>query len=370
MQKTTKFKLDYFLLVLFLLVLGAGLAMLFSAQAVVSLQKQGSTTHYFIRQIYSGLLPGIVLCIIAARTPYTFWARYSPLIVLGSLALLALVEVPGIGQNLNGANRWISIGPVFFQPSELAKFALITYTAAWLSKKHRSLKDFFLGLLPLLLVTCAFAVLIIRQPDIGTMGIMVATSFIMFFLGGVPMLYLTTLLAVGSGIFFLLIRFSAYRLARLMTFLGTTSDPHGANYHINQALIAVGSGGLWGVGYGLSRQKYGYLPESMGDSIFAVMSEELGFVVTSGIIVLFMLLLIRMCFISLKHDDPTAKIFGLGITTLFALQFIINISAMIKLVPLTGVPLPFFSQGGSSMLVSFLMMGVIFNIYSSRKKTK
>lgn len=360
-MKKTKLKLDYTILIVTLGLLVCGLGMLYSASTVESYKNFGNTHYYFVHQLQGAAL-GLIALYICSRIDYHIWQKLLPVVVMSSLILLMLVKVPGLGFSSGGATRWIHLGPIFFQPAELAKIAVIFYTAGWISKKAPKGRDFYFGWLPALLIVALFAVLILWQPDLGTMLILLATAMVMFFAGGMVLKYFAGLGFVGSLALLLLIKLEPYRAQRLTTFLNPSTDPLGIGYQINQALIAIGSGGLFGYGYGLSRQKYNYLPEAISDSIFAVIAEELGLFRASFLLLLFLAFALRGIKIGLHAPDLFGKMVALGITSMVSIQAIINIAAISGLLPLTGVPLPFFSYGSSSLVVTLASIGILLNI--------
>lgn len=363
-----KSKIDYQLLAIILALLAFGLIALYSASTVESFKNFGNTTRYIFHQVLYGVGIGLALMVVLSKIDYHKWQKLLPFIILIALVLLALVKAPGIGFSSGGATRWIHAGPLFFQPAELAKLALVLYLAAWAAKKHRANSDdFVFNVLPSLVIVGLFAGLILWQPDFGTMGILVATSAVMLFASGLSLKQFFSLAAAGVLAFLFLIKFEPYRYERLISFLNPEFDPQGTGYQINQALLSIGAGGLWGYGYGLSRQKYNYLPEPMGDSIFAITAEELGFIRIILMLTLFVLLTLKGSQIAKKAPDMFGKMTALGITSWIILQTFVNIGSMAGLLPLTGVPLPFFSYGSSSMLVTLSAMGILLNISRQTK---
>lgn len=357
-----KQKADFLLLLTISILIVIGLAVLYSASTVESYQKFGNTSYYFIRQLISGGLVGIVLMLICMRVDYHFWQKASVVLVPISLILLVLVKIPHLGFSSGGATRWLHIGPVLFQPSELAKLTVIIFLSSWLSRRKDSINKDFSEILPPLIITGLFAGLILWQPDMGTMLVLVLTALVMFFVGGVSIKKIFTWIIGGGFISSILIWLEPYRIKRILTFFDPSHDPLGISYQINQAILAIGSGGWWGLGYGLSRQKYNYLPEAIGDSIFAVMAEELGFIRTSFVLALFAFLTIRGIYISLSSADLFGKILGVGIATWIGLQVCINVSSILGLLPLTGITLPLFSHGSSSLIVILAGLGILLNI--------
>lgn len=353
-------KPDYMLgLLLFALVV-FGLIVISSVSVVVSYDTYGDS-HQFLKDQVISVLIGLVAFFVVSKIHYKFWQRNALLMLLITLVLLVLVFVPGIGFEHGGARRWISF-PIFFQPSEVVKITFLFYLSAWLTKKGMQIKDFSTGYLPFVALILLVAGLIMMQPDLGTMLVIAFSSSVLFFVAGanIKHILLTLVGAVGSVV--LLILTSPYRRARLTAFLNPEENMLGIGYHIQQALVAIGSGGWIGRGFGRSLQKFSYLPEVVGDSVFAVMSEELGFVRIVFFLLLFALLLIRGYRIAQNAPDMFAKLLAVGIISWIGFQAFVNMAAMLALVPLTGLPLPFISYGGSSMIISLVAMGVLFNI--------
>jgi cell division protein FtsW len=241
------------------------------------------------------------------------------------------------------------------------------YTAAWTTSRKAHLHNFASGLLPMLVVLGLFAMLILWQPDFGTMIALLGSALVVVVASGVPWKWILSIAAAGIGLLFLLIKLEPYRAARLFTFLNPNYDPQGAGYQINQALLAVGSGGLWGLGYGQSRQKHSYLPEVLGDSVFAVIAEELGFVRVLGILALFIFFCIRGFQIASAAPDVFGRLLATGLTAMISLQVIINIAATVGLLPLTGIPLPFFSYGSSALIANLAAVGILLQISKHSK---
>ncbi len=356
-------KPDYFFVAAFFLLIFIGIVLLSSASAVLSYQKFGTQHYYVIHQILFGLLPGLILFFITSRIDYHVWQKFSlPLLVI-SLILLILVFFPGIGFEYGGARRWIHIGPLLLQPSEVVKLTFLLYLASWLSSKGKNkLQDFSYGFLPFIVLIGTIAFLVILQPDVGTMAVIAAIAFTMYFIGGAAVPHLALAAGAALTLFIVLINTAAYRLKRFMTFLHPELDPLGVGYHINQALLAVGSGGLFGRGFGHSRQKFAYLPEATGDSIFAIIAEEMGFFFGAFLLCLYGFIAYRGLKIARSAPDDFGKFVAIGITAWIIFQAFINIAAMVSLVPLTGIPLPFVSYGGSALLVSLTSVGILVNI--------
>ncbi|MBI4253369.1 putative lipid II flippase FtsW [Candidatus Uhrbacteria bacterium] len=360
---------DYFFVGAFFLLLTIGIVMLSSASAVLSYQKFGTPYYYTIHQLLFGLLPGLVLLYITSRVDYHVWRTVALPFLLASIVLLVLVFLPGIGYEYGGARRWIHLGPLLFQPSEVVKLSLLLYLATWLSAKGaKHVQNFAYGFLPFAVMIGAIAVLVILQPDVGTMGVISAIAFTMYFIGGAAVPHLALAGAAGIAMIFVLIQTAEYRFRRFMTFLQPELDPLGTGYHINQALLAIGSGGLFGRGFGHSRQKFAYLPEVTGDSIFAIVAEEMGFLFVIFFIALFVFIAVRGLRIARNAPDDFGRLVAVGIVAWIIFQAFINIAAMLSLLPLTGIPLPFVSYGGSAMLVSLAAVGILINISRQGRK--
>ncbi|MBD3238548.1 MAG: putative lipid II flippase FtsW [Candidatus Moranbacteria bacterium] len=339
-----------------------GMLVIFSAGFVLSMNNYGQPYYFFFHQLYFGVIPGLIVWFIAQNINYKIWERIAFPLFLLVLGLLMAVFIPGLGENYQGSTRWLNLGPINVQPTEIAKLAVILYLSAWLSKREQKIKDFTEGFLPFFAVILVMAVLIIKQPDIGTLGIIVIISVTIFFLAQGRLAHLLLLIMIGLLSLYLLIVFAPYRMARFTVFLNPETDPRGIGYQINQALIAIGSGGFWGNGLGLGRQKFLYLPEPIGDSIFAIICEELGMIGGFLVVLLFLIIAWRGYLITKRAQDTFARLVAGGITTWFVFQAFINIAAITSLIPLTGIPLPFISYGASALIVSLVGTGILLNI--------
>lgn len=367
-NKKLQSKIDYQLLFIVLALLVYGLAVLYSASTVQSFTNFSNTSYYIVHQLVYGALIGLAAMYICSKIHYRLWQKYLPVLIFLSLFLLLLVKIPGLGFASGGATRWIRLGPITFQPAELAKLVVILYLASWVDKKRASLQDFYYGLLPTFMIVGLFAALILWQPDFGTMLVLLAVSFCMLFAAGISWKYFFYTGLAGAAALYLFIKIEPYRANRLTTFFNTALDPKGISYQINQALLAVGSGGWWGFGYGMSRQKHNYLPAVLNDSIFAVFSEELGFFRAVIALLLFIGFALKGLQISKNAPDMFGKMLALGITCWITLQAFINIAAILNLLPLTGIPLPFFSYGSTALIANLAAVGILLNIsrYSHR----
>lgn len=341
--------------------------MLASASSAAGYSKFGDTFYFIKKQILFGLLPGFFLFLILARVNYRILKKLSWLIYLFSLVILTLVFVPGIGLVLNGSRSWIQMFGLSLQPSEIAKLAVIIILAKLLAES-KDLSDWKNNLLPIFAMLLPAVLLIAAQPDVGTLAILVVIIFFMFYLSGIPKVYLVILGLAGAAAFAGLLLVAPYRVQRLNTFLHPELDPQGVGYQINQAVLAVGSGGIWGLGLGHSRQKFQYLPEVQADSIFAVIAEEMGLLVVSALVLLIAFLGLRGFKIAKGAPDQFGYLLGAGIMVWFVWQSYLNISTTIGLLPLTGVPLPFISHGGSALVVMLAGFGIVANVSKHNKQ--
>lgn len=362
-MSTPLLKSDKAFLVYFLLVLIFGLIFLTSASSVVGFDKFHDTYFFVKHQLLFGVIPGLLGLLFFSKLDYQKLRAWSPTLFIGALVLLILVFIPGIGSALNTGNRsWIVLGGFSFQPAEFAKLALIIYFSAFLAKMGTQIKDFKEGFLIALGIAMIPVVFIMLQPDIGTMSILCFIIFGLLFIANAKMSHMSLLTLAAVAGFIILIWIAPYRLARFTTFLHPELDPQGIGYHINQSFIAVGSGGFFGAGLGQSRQKYQYLPEVQADSIFAVIAEEMGFVLTVGFLVLFLLFIQRGLKIAKRSDDVFGRFVVTGIMIWFISQAFLNIAAMVGLMPLTGVPLPFVSHGGTALAICMCAVGIVLNV--------
>jgi cell division protein FtsW len=283
--------------------------------------------------------------------------------LIATIVLLILVYIPGIGLHIGGSSRWVAFGPIRFQPSEFVKVTFLVYIAAWLaSRKEQDVKTLERGLIPFLTIMGVVMLLLIKQPNTGSTMVIAGASLIAYLVAGAPLVWFAGLGALSVGLVAVLIKLTPYRAARFTTFMHPELDPSGVGYHINQAFLAIGSGGLFGLGYGLSRQKYLYLPEVAGDSIFAVMAEELGFVVVLLFLAAMSALIWRCIVIARNAPDAFGTFLVTGIAGWIALQSFFNIASMIGLMPITGVTLPFVSYGSSALIALAAGCGIVASV--------
>lgn len=361
-HKKTDNRPDYFLVGLVFLIIIFGLFMLSSASSVESFRGYNDVYFFLKRQLLRGFLPGLALMSFLAFFNYRTWEKLTVPFFIVSLVLLVSVFIPGIGATYNQSRSWINIAGLSFQPSEIVKLLLILALAGWFSYRGEELtKDFWNGFLPFLVILSLIS-LPVALADLGTSIVIVTIAIAVYFVAGAKLNHIIALFIMGLGAAGLLILQAPYRAARLTTFLHPELDPLGFGYHINQAFLAVGSGGLFGLGFGQSRQKFAYLPEVMGDSIFAIISEELGFIFAVLLVILFLLLAWRGLRLAKRVEDDYARYIVVGVIAWFIWQAFYNIAAMIGLMPLTGIPLPFISYGGTALASAMAATGILINI--------
>ncbi|OGH69384.1 MAG: hypothetical protein A3D53_00500 [Candidatus Magasanikbacteria bacterium RIFCSPHIGHO2_02_FULL_45_10] len=344
-----------------------GLAALMSSSSAIGFTRFNDTYFYIKRQILFGVLPGLILFIIFSKIDYHLWQKVALFFYGITLILLGLVFIDGIGLVINGSKSWVSFGNYSLQPAEIAKLSVIIMLALLLSKKEYVWNDWKSSLLPIVGLIIPALILIALQPDVGTLSIVAMVMFAMMMVGKVPARYLVIISLIGVLGFVGLIFAAPYRAQRLTTFLHPELDPKGVGYQVNQAFLAVGSGGFWGLGFGHSRQKFQYLPEVNADSIFAVIAEENGFLVSTGFVLLIVTLALRGLKIARGAPDDFGGLLVTGIVVWFSWQSFLNIGAMVGALPLTGVPLPFVSHGGSAMMMALEGAGLITNISTFSK---
>lgn len=360
---------DFILLLCFFVLITFGIIMLASAGAPLGFRRFGDNYYFLKRQILFGLIPGLCAAYAMYKIPYTFWKKTATGMLIVSIILLMSVFIPGIGADFGTAKSWIQLGGFSFQPSELVKLTFLIYLATWLENRGvENIKDFSKGFMPFVMTLGVIMFLMIMQPDVGTMMIIVLQTLVVFFVAGGSIMHLTMLGGFGVMLLYVLIKIAPYRAARLTVLFDPELDPLGIGYHINQAFLAIGSGGWFGRGYGQSRQKFQYLPEVLGDSIFAVISEEMGFLISAGVVCLLLYIFIRTLLLSQYVKDSYGKLLMIGIVSWLIIQAFVNIGAMVGILPLTGVPLPFISSGGSALLVSMAAIGLLLNITKYAEK--
>lgn len=339
-----------------------GTAMFVSASLGVLVKNAKTFYSVLFNQLVLGLGLGLLGMLVVLKIDYKFWRKYSFYIFLFSILITAAVFIPQLGWSHGGARRWIKLGPLSFQPVEFLKFGFIIYFAAWLSWAKNKIHDFRFGILPLTVMLSIIALILFRQPDTKSFILISLTGFAMLFISGVPIKYLVGLGMTAVLALSVLVFFKPYLQQRIQTFIDPSSDPQGSSYQIQQSLIAFGSGGIFGRGFGQSIQKFSYLPEPQGDSIFSVLGEELGFVGAFGTILLYLLFLLRGMRIANNSPDSFSRLLVSGIVILIILQSFMHIASTTGVFPLTGVPLVFMSHGGTSLMIYLIATGIVLQI--------
>ncbi|HEY5425196.1 MAG TPA: putative lipid II flippase FtsW [Candidatus Tumulicola sp.] len=345
---------------------GIGLIMVFSASSATAYAEHGDIAYYVKRQLI-WLAVGLVGAFAVYRMDLGRLKKSAPYLLLAAIAGLLLVFVPHVGVGVNGGRRWIGISSLSFQPSEFAKLALIVYLSAVLASRGERITSLVRGLFPLCIPVVLMAVLVLKEPDMGTASLLVFVAFALFFAAGARLFHLAAILAVTVPIAVVTVIASPYRRARIFAFLDPWKDPQNTGFHIVQSLLALGSGGLFGMGLGASRAKFFYLPEQYTDFIFSVLGEELGFIGTFAVVALFATLTYRAVKIAIAAPDRFGFFVACGCAAMIAIQAFINIGVVTSSWPVTGVPLPFVSFGGSSLIVNLIAVALIANVGRHRR---
>lgn len=357
---------DYWLSLAIFALIAIGLVMIYSVSKYYSLQITDEKTdkYYLVRQLRWVVL-GVVAWIAFQSIDYRFWRKKSSLMLVLTAILLFLPLLP-FGHGGGAGERWFGWGVFVFQPSEVAKLTLILYLSALFANKGEDLNEIKKNFLPFATIVLTISFLMLIQKDLGSLVVMLVIAAAMFVISGAPLSQIGAGAVGLSFLGWLAIKIEPYRMQRFLTFLNPEQETLGASYHIRNALIAIGSGGLWGLGFGQSKQKYLYLPEAHTDSIFAIICEELGFIRAPIILIIFAFVGVRGYRIALRAPDAFARLAAVGITTWLIAQMLVNIGAMLSLLPLTGVPLPFISYGGSSLIILLAAVGILVNISKSQ----
>jgi cell division protein FtsW len=353
---------DYLLMTCVLILSIVGLIAVYSSSYALG-EAQFGDANYFVKRQAMILVVGLVAMVLVMRVRYHLLMRASPLVMLGALVGLALVLIPGIGVEANGARSWIALGPFPpLQPSEFAKIAVVIYMAAWLSAKGDILQDFSLGVVPFVGMVGLIGALIYFQPDLGTAVIIGLITGTLFFLAGARLFHVLVLAASALLAVAVLTAAGGYRVDRVEAFLAAEKDPTGVGFHAMQLLVAFGSGGWTGLGLGESRQKFFYVPGSHTDGVLAIIGEELGFIGVMLLMAVFCILFVRCWQTMRRADTQFGSLLAAGVLAWFAFHLLINVGGITRLLPLTGIPLPFISYGGSSLLASLLATGVLLSV--------
>ena len=356
---------DRFFFILIIVLAAAGFVVFSSAALGIITRDDAGFTVVAGKQLFV-LLVGLASFLIVAGLPYHWWEKWAPHLFIGSLVLTLLVFIPGLALESGGAKRWLLIplgGASFsFQPAEFLKLGFVLAWAWWLAKHQARTKDFKYSILPFVGAMAVIGAILVNQPNNSSLVLIAATGLAMLLIAGPRIIHLIGLGLVGAVVLILILISQQHVMERLQTYINPDSDPTDTSYQLNQSLIAIGSGGIFGRGFGQSTQKFGYLPEPMGDSIFAVAAEEFGLVGAGTLIIMLLLFGLWGLKIAARAPDTFGRLLALGIVILISVQAIVNIGAMVGLLPLTGVPLPFVSQGGTSLLLTLVAAGLVLNI--------
>jgi cell division protein FtsW len=361
MIKKNKIDKIFFGIVIALVIVG----LIAFTSASLGILAKNETKFYGVlsSQYVLGFGGGLIALLIGLKIPYTFWKKYSLFLFIASIFLTAMVFIPVIGQSHGGARRWVNIFGYSFQPVEFLKIGFIIYFASWLSWAKGKVQNPLFSILPLIVLLGIIAAVLLKQPDTKSIILITITALVMLFVSGTPVKYIMGFFGVSILAFIILVSFTPYLQERVQTFLNPNENGQSSSYQLQQSLIAIGSGGLIGRGLGQSIQKFNYLPEPQGDSIFAVMGEELGFLGCALLICLYLAFALRGYRIAIRNaPDSFAKLLVIGLITIITAQSFMNIASIIGVFPLTGVPLVFISQGGTALLLSMGMVGIILNI--------
>ncbi|MBU1178908.1 putative lipid II flippase FtsW [Patescibacteria group bacterium] len=355
-------KYDKVFLGIILTLLFFGFFVLASASLGMAAREGKNSYDILLKQVVLGGGVGFILFLLTSRIYYKKWKSLALPFFVISFCLTLLVFVPHIGFKYGGAARWLSLGSFTFQPSELLKFAFVVYLSSWLSSRRNEVPSFKAGFVPFLIIVGFVGVSLILQPDIGTLGVICITGALLFFLAGGRFTQLGLLLILGFVLVSALVWSKPYLKSRINIFFNESYDLQGAGYQTNQAKIAMGSGGIWGKGFGQGISKFNYLPEPTGDSIFAVIGEEFGFIGTTFLILLFLFFCFKCFHIANRASNTFGRLLASGIAILITVQVFVNMYAIAGLIPLTGLPLIFISQGGSALALALAEVGIILNI--------
>lgn len=351
-----------------ILLVVAGFFIFSSASLGILARDEIKFSNVASKQIFYGLFLGSIACLFFARIDYHIWKKTSFLFFIFSLILTALVFMPGLGIEHGGAKRWISLKVISFQPAELLKIAFIAYFATWLSTIKNRIETFKWGLLPFIIFTGILGIILLFQPDTDTFAVIVFAAGAMYIVAGAKWKHVFAIIIVGIGIISLLAYTRPYIKQRIETMLNPSQNSQTSGYQLQQSLIAVGSGQMWGKGFGQSIQKFSYLPEPIGDSVFAVAAEEFGFFGTIILVSSFVLFTIEGLKIATRAPDDFGRLLSTGIIILIVSQAFVNIGGIIGLLPLTGIPLPFVSHGGTALFINLLEVGIIMNVSRQSRK--
>jgi len=370
-----KKKFDYPLFFLVIFLVGFGIIFFAGLSAPISFERFGTTNYYSLHQILFGLIPALILGFCAYKISLAFLKKWAHIIVFLNIAALFLVFLPNIGLKLGGASRWLTVGGVLLQPAEFLKISSIVYLSAWIASKlsetnssdwksitKNGYHNIIYIFLPFVIFLGLIFIALYLQSDASTMGIITLTLLALYFSSKTPLWHTLLIVFTGLSTLLFMVIFEPYRLDRWLVFLHPEADPLGKGFQLRQALISIGSGGIFGKGLGMSTQKFGFLPQAISDSVFAIIGEEFGFVGCTILIFAFLLFFWLGIKIAKRSNDKFGKMVAVGVVVWITLQAFINISSSAGIFPLAGIPLPFFSYGGSHLTVELIGIGLLLNI--------
>ena len=354
------------LVIITTILISLGTVMIYSSSSIYAWQNLGDSAYFLKRHIFYIVL-GLLLTLFVMNIDYQILRKHSKSIIIVSLFLLALVLIPGIGRQIGGARRWFRFLGLSFQPAELAQLAIIIYTASFLSREDKNIKDFFNGFVPVMVVLGIFSVFLLLQPDLGMTVSLVAIVFLMLIIGGVRLKHIGAVFLLSLPVLYLLIYRVPYRMRRIISFIDPWQDPLGSGFQLIQSQLALGSGGIFGVGLGQGKQKLFYLPAAHTDFIFSIIGEELGLIGTLLTVTLFILFIWLASKIVMRAADNFGHYLGAGIIAMIALETAVNIGVSTGSIPTKGLPLPFISYGGTSLIFNMISVGLLLNISKSKE---
>lgn len=361
LTKNSYHRADKFLIIIVGLIIIFGLVMLLSASSVVAYNSYQDSYYFFKHQLI-GLSAGLLAFWFFSRFDYHRWKKMAFYLLIFSLILLLLVFIPGLAAGWGKAKSWIKVFGHSLQPAEIVKITFLIYLAAWLEARKNQLKNFSQGIGPFIIILGLVSLLMLLQPDFGTLFIIAITSLIVYFVAGGGLKHIFFILIIGLVALAIMINFKPYQANRFKCLVDPEFSKKEYCYQVNQSLIAIGSGGIFGRGLGASRQKFLYIPEVVGDSIFAVIGEETGWLFSSTLIILYLALFYRGMMIAKNATDNFGRILAAGIVSWLTIQALINIGGLINFIPLTGLPLPLISYGGTALMASLGAVGILVNI--------
>lgn len=362
-----KIKVDIPFLISICILVVAGYLIFTSASFGLLSKQSDKYANVTLHQTLFGLFFGTIACIIVSQINYKIYRKYSLFIFLASIVVTLLVFVPGLGMVHGGASRWINLGSLSFQPSEFLKIGFVVFLSAWIARVKDKSQTIKYGFMPFLIMLAITGLILLKQPDTDTFFIITVAGLAIFLAGGGRWRYIFISASIGLVVLAGVAYTKPYIMSRINTFINPSENALGSGYQIQQSLIAIGSGGMFGRGFGQSIQKFNVLPEPIGDSIFAVASEEFGFLGATSIILLFVFFAFRGFKIAVRTPDSFGRLLVVGIVIMIVFQAFVNIAAMVGVLPLSGITLPFISQGGTALFITLLEVGIVLNVSKTQK---